>query len=67
LPGSIRGLTGRVLAVDDPNLLSFTRGEEALRFELRDYEGGTRLVLINELPPRRPRATPRAGMRAWTG
>lgn len=44
-------LTGRVLAVDEPNLLSFTWGEEILRFELSDQEGGTRLVLIDELPP----------------
>jgi uncharacterized protein YndB with AHSA1/START domain len=44
-------LTGRVLAVDEPNLLSFTWGEETLRFELSERRGGTRLVLINELPP----------------
>ncbi|MFI7665985.1 SRPBCC domain-containing protein [Nocardia sp. NPDC049526] len=44
-------LSGEVLAVDEPNLLSFTWGEETLRFELTEHEGGTRLVLVDELPP----------------
>jgi uncharacterized protein YndB with AHSA1/START domain len=44
-------LTGEVLAVDEPTLLVFTWGEETLRFELTEHDGGTRLVLIDELPP----------------
>jgi uncharacterized protein YndB with AHSA1/START domain len=43
-------LTGEVLAVDAPNLLAFRWGEETLRFELCPDDGGTRLVLIDELP-----------------
>lgn len=43
-------LTGQVLEVDEPKLLAFTWGEETLRFELAPEEGGTRLVLIDELP-----------------
>lgn len=43
-------LTGKVLEVDEPNLLVFTWGEETLRFELSPQRGGTRLVLIDELP-----------------
>jgi uncharacterized protein YndB with AHSA1/START domain len=44
-------LTGEVLAVDVPRLLVYTWGEETLRFELFDDDGGTRLVLVDELPP----------------
>ena len=44
-------LTGEVLEVDEPNALAFTWGEETLRFELSAEAGGTRLVLIDELPP----------------
>lgn len=44
-------LAGTVLAVDEPSVLSFSWGEEILRFELAPQGGGTRLVLINELPP----------------
>jgi uncharacterized protein YndB with AHSA1/START domain len=44
-------LTGRVLEVDEPKRLAFTWGEETLRFELSPESGGTRLVLIDELPP----------------
>jgi uncharacterized protein YndB with AHSA1/START domain len=44
-------LTGEVLEVDEPGLLAFTWGEETLRFELSPDGGGTRLVLIDELPP----------------
>jgi uncharacterized protein YndB with AHSA1/START domain len=44
-------LTGEVLEVDEPNLLAFTWGEEVLRFELSTHEGGTHLVLTDELPP----------------
>ncbi len=43
-------LAGEVLAVDEPHLLSFTWGEETLRFELSAEGRGTRLVLIDELP-----------------
>lgn len=44
-------LTGEVLEVDEPRRLAFTWGEEALRFELIPEGGGTRLVLVDELPP----------------
>jgi uncharacterized protein YndB with AHSA1/START domain len=43
-------LTGEVLEVDEPNLLAFTWGEDALHFELSPEEDGTRLVLVDELP-----------------
>ena len=43
-------LTGQVLEVDEPKLLAFTWGEETLRFELSPEDGGTYLVLIDELP-----------------
>ena len=44
-------LTGEVLEVDEPNVLAFTWGEDSLRFELTAQGEGTRLVLIDELPP----------------
>jgi len=44
-------LTGEVLEVDQPNALAFTWGDDTLRFELSAEGGGTRLVLIDELPP----------------
>jgi uncharacterized protein YndB with AHSA1/START domain len=44
-------LTGEVLEVDEPNVLAFTWGEDTLRFELSAEGDGTRLVLIDELPP----------------
>lgn len=43
-------LTGEVLVVDEPRALAFTWGEETLRFELSEDDGGTRLVLVDELP-----------------
>jgi hypothetical protein len=43
-------LTGVVLEVDEPRLLAFTWGDDALRFELSPDGDGTRLVLIDELP-----------------
>ena len=43
-------LTGEVLTVDEPKTLVFTWREEILRFELRPEDGGTRLVLTDELP-----------------
>jgi uncharacterized protein YndB with AHSA1/START domain len=43
-------LTGTVLAVDEPKLLSYTWGEqETLRFELFPEGDGTRLVLTDQL------------------
>ena len=45
-------LSGEVLAVDEPRELAFTWGEETLRFELTARDGGTRLVLMDELPAR---------------
>jgi uncharacterized protein YndB with AHSA1/START domain len=43
-------LCGEVLEVDEPRLLAFTWGEEKLRIELSPVDGGTLLVLIDELP-----------------
>jgi uncharacterized protein YndB with AHSA1/START domain len=43
-------LSGKVLAVDAPNTLAFSWGDETLRFELSPADGGTHLVLIDELP-----------------
>ena len=43
-------LEGEVLAVEEPRELAFTWGDETLRFELTPRAGGTRLVLIDELP-----------------
>lgn len=42
-------LTGEVLAVDEPNALAFSWGDEILRFELSPADGGTNLVLVDEL------------------
>lgn len=42
---------GEVLEVDPPRRLVFSFGEELLRFELIPRNDGTRLVLIDELPP----------------
>jgi uncharacterized protein YndB with AHSA1/START domain len=44
-------LTGEVLEVDKPSVLAFTWGDDTLRFELSPERNGTRLVLIDELPP----------------
>ncbi len=44
-------LTGEVLEVEEARRLAFTWGEETLRFELSAEDAGTRLVLIDELPP----------------
>jgi uncharacterized protein YndB with AHSA1/START domain len=44
-------LTGEVLEVEEPRVLAFTWGDDALRFELSPEGDGTRLVLIDELPP----------------
>ncbi|MDQ1399327.1 MAG: hypothetical protein QOK20_1259 [Acidimicrobiaceae bacterium] len=43
-------LSGEVLEVVEPYVLAFTWGEEVLRFELSANDGGTRLVLVDELP-----------------
>ena len=45
-------LAGEVLEVDEPRVLAFTWGDDALRFELNPEGDGTRLVLIDELPAR---------------
>jgi len=52
-PAEVMDLTlaGEVLEVDEPNLLVFTWGEDTLHFELSPEEDGTRLVLVDELPP----------------
>lgn len=43
-------MTGTVLEVDEPHVLSFTWGPETLRFELTPAaDGGTDLVLTDEL------------------
>jgi uncharacterized protein YndB with AHSA1/START domain len=44
-------ITGVVLEVDEPHVLAFTWGDDTLRFELSPEGRGTRLVLIDELPP----------------
>ena len=44
-------LDGQVLAVEESRLLSFTWGEETLRFELSAEGTGTLIVLTDELPP----------------
>jgi uncharacterized protein YndB with AHSA1/START domain len=44
-------LKGRVLAVDEPTLLSFSWGEETLRFDLSAEGTGTLMILTDELPP----------------
>jgi uncharacterized protein YndB with AHSA1/START domain len=44
-------ISGEVLEVDEPHVLALTWGEDSLRFELAPLDGGTRLVLIDELPP----------------
>jgi uncharacterized protein YndB with AHSA1/START domain len=41
--------TGTVIECDEPNALAFTWGDETLRFELTGVDGGTRLVLTDEL------------------
>jgi uncharacterized protein YndB with AHSA1/START domain len=43
-------LIGEVLAVEEPHRLSYSWGNEILHFELSAEDGGTRLVLIDELP-----------------
>lgn len=42
-------LAGEVLEVDEPSRLAYTWGADVLRFELSESEGGTLLVLYNEL------------------
>jgi len=44
-------LEGEVLEVDEPHVLSYTWGDETLRFELLSEDDGTLLVLIDELEP----------------
>jgi uncharacterized protein YndB with AHSA1/START domain len=42
-------LEGEVLEADEPRSLAYTWGDETLRFELHAHDGGTRMVLIDEL------------------
>jgi len=44
-------LHGTVLECDPPNTLAFTWGEETLRFELTEVDGGTWMVFTDELDP----------------
>lgn len=44
-------LTGEVLVAEESRRLAFRWGEEILRFELTESDGGTCLVLFDELPP----------------
>jgi hypothetical protein len=44
-------LTGEVLFVDEPRALAFIGGGEILRFELHSSNGGTQLILTDELSP----------------
>lgn len=44
-------LRGEVLEVEEPSRLAYRWGDEVLRFELSEEDGGTLLVLIDELPP----------------
>lgn len=44
-------LAGEVITVDEPYVLSFTWGDELLRFELAPVSNGTELVLLDELDP----------------
>jgi uncharacterized protein YndB with AHSA1/START domain len=44
-------LAGEVVEVAEPSQLSFRWGEEMLGFELMEEDGGTLLVLSNELSP----------------
>jgi uncharacterized protein YndB with AHSA1/START domain len=52
-PGEVIEMTlrGEVLVVDEPSSLAFSWGDDILRFELSADDGGTRLVLVNELAP----------------
>jgi len=49
--GEWTDLVGTVLEYDEPRVLSFTWGAETLRFELTEEDGGTALVLTDELDP----------------
>jgi uncharacterized protein YndB with AHSA1/START domain len=44
-------LRGEVTEVEEPSRLAYRWGDEVLRFELSDDDGGTLLVLFDELPP----------------
>jgi uncharacterized protein YndB with AHSA1/START domain len=44
-------ITGEVFEVDEPTRLAYSFGQDILRFELSPRDGGTLLVLIDELPP----------------
>jgi uncharacterized protein YndB with AHSA1/START domain len=49
--GEWHDLDGTVLEYDEPHVLAFTWGDETLRFELSESEGGTRLLFTDELDP----------------
>ncbi|HEV3211900.1 MAG TPA: SRPBCC domain-containing protein [Acidimicrobiales bacterium] len=42
-------LVGEILHVDEPHALAYTWGDETLRFELHEHDGGTLLVLVDLL------------------
>ena len=42
-------LNGTVLEFDEPRILAFEWGDEVLRFELTEVDGGTRLVFTDQL------------------
>jgi uncharacterized protein YndB with AHSA1/START domain len=44
-------LRGEVLVVEEPSRLAYRWGDEVLHFELSEEDGGTLLVLFDELPP----------------
>jgi uncharacterized protein YndB with AHSA1/START domain len=44
-------VAGVVVEVDEPHLLVFSWGEDVLRFELSPHGEGTRLVLVDQVPP----------------
>jgi uncharacterized protein YndB with AHSA1/START domain len=43
-------IKGEVIEVDEPHVLEYTWGDDRLRFELTARDGGTELVLFDELP-----------------
>jgi uncharacterized protein YndB with AHSA1/START domain len=52
-PAEVADLTisGEVLEAIEPRLLAYSFGEDILRFELSSLDGGTLLVLVDEVPP----------------
>jgi len=63
-------LTGEVLAVDEPRALAFRWGEEILRFELTESNGGPALCSSTSCRRRRRPGMPQGGMSVsigWAG